>query len=94
MKYLAHNTYLRQDQVLPNWKDILLVAKVCSWLSPLWLVLEKNFAICISFFVGPGNLRGNLQGSKCDGDCIFLRGLFPFYEKVPPILKYFYPNPE
>ena len=53
MKYLAHNTYLRQDQVLPNWKDILLVAKVCSWLSPLWLVLEKNFAIWYFFLCRP-----------------------------------------
>ena len=29
------------------------------------------------------NLRDNLQGSKCDGDCIFLWELFLFYEEVP-----------
>ena len=29
------------------------------------------------------NWRGNLQGSKCDGDCIFLWKLFKFYQEVP-----------
>ena len=45
------------------------------------------------------SLRGNLQCSKCDGDCIFLWELFAFYGKVPSTLdpvglfsKYFYPN--
>ena len=33
------------------------------------------------------NLQGNLQGSKYDGDFIFLRALFSFYEKVPSPLE-------
>ena len=33
------------------------------------------------------NLRGNLQGIKCDGDCLFLlEPFFLFYEKVFPLL--------
>ena len=47
------------------------------------------------------NLRGNLQGIKCDGDCLFLLELFLFYEKVFSPLdplglfsKHFDPNPQ
>ena len=34
------------------------------------------------------NWWGNLQGSKCDGDGIFLWKLFSFYEKVPSSLDF------
>ena len=30
------------------------------------------------------NWRGNLQGSKCDGDCIFLWNVFRFAKKFLP----------
>ena len=46
------------------------------WLSPLCLLLEKNIKIgsLVSLEVQEINLRGNMPGSKCDGDeyCIFL----------------------
>ena len=35
-------TNLRQDQVRPNRKDILLVGEMLPWLSPLWFVLQKE----------------------------------------------------
>ena len=52
---------------------MVLVGKVRLWLSLLWLVLQ-NLVIFDIFFVEAQeiNLRGNLQGSKYYGDCIFL----------------------
>ena len=58
-----------------------------------------QFGIFVFVAVQETNWRGNKQGSKCDGDFIFLWKLFSFYEKVPSyfdlvgfFLKYFYPN--
>ena len=42
-----------------------------------------QFGIFVFAEVQETNWRGNLQGSKCDGDFIFLWKLFSFYEKVP-----------
>ena len=55
--YEIFNAYLRQDQVCPNWKYILLAGKVLPWLSPLWLVQQKiNYAIWyFCFYASPGN---------------------------------------
>ena len=44
-----------------------------------------QFGIFASVEAQDINLRGNLQGSKCDGDCIFLWELFLFYEKFLPL---------
>ena len=46
---------------------------------------KKIMLFCISVFEEAQGItiRGNLQGSKCDGDCIFLWELFSLYEKVP-----------
>ena len=61
---------LRQGQVRPNWKDILVVVvEVLPWLSPLCLVVQKNniqFGILVFLEPQEINLRGNLQGGKCD----------------------------
>ena len=58
-----------------------------------------QFGIFVFVEVQETNWRGNLQGTKCDGDFIFLWKLFSFYEKVPyhldlvaSFLKYFHPN--
>ena len=40
-----------------------------------------QFGIFVFAEVQETNWRGNLQGSKCDGDFIFLWKLFSFYEK-------------
>ena len=56
------NKYLRQDQVCPNWKDILLVGEVLPWLYLLWLVLQKKtlqFGIFVFVAVQETNWRGN-----------------------------------
>ena len=93
MKYW---TYLTQDQVCPNWKDILLVGEVLPWLFHYGWYCKKNktknkqtnyaiwyFCLCRS----PRNkLTTNLQGSECDGDFIFLWKLFRFTKKFLPIL--------
>ena len=45
------------------------------WLSLLWLVLQKKpkqFGIFVFVEVQETNGGGKLQGSKCDGDFIFL----------------------
>ena len=41
-----------------------------------------QFGILVFLEAREINLRGNLQGSKCDEYCIFLWDLFSFYEKV------------
>ena len=58
-----------------------------------------QFGILVFLEAPERNLRGNLQGSQCDGCCIFLSEFFSFYEKVPSSLdplgyfsKYFYHN--
>ena len=72
--YEIFDIYLRQDQVRPNCKDLLLVGEVLPWLSLLWLLLQKSMQLAIFVFVEAQEiiLRGNLQSSKRDGDCIFL----------------------
>ena len=72
------------------------------WLSLLWLVLQKKtkqFGIFVFVEVQETNGGGKLQGSKCDGDFIFLWKCFSFYDKVSSyldlvrvFLKYFHPN--
>ena len=39
------NPHLQKDYVHLNWKDILLVVEVLPWLSPRWLVLQKNHTV-------------------------------------------------
>ena len=58
-----------------------------------------QFGIFVFVEAQETNWRGNLQGSKCDGDCIFLWIFFSFYEKIAfPLdlvgvfFKYFYSN--
>ena len=52
----------------------MLVVEVFPWLSPLWLVQEKNtqFGILVFIEAQEKNLIGNLRGSECDEYCIFL----------------------
>ena len=54
-----------------------------------WFFEKKSYAIWYFAFEEAQeiNLQGNLQGSKYDGDFIFLRALFSFYEKVPSPLE-------
>ena len=46
---------------------------------------KKNMQFGIFVFVEAQkiNYRGNLQGGKCDGDCIFFETFLSFCEKVP-----------
>ena len=51
--------------------------EVLRLLSPVWLVMQKKkkkmqFGIFVFIEAQEINLQGNLQGSKCDGDCILL----------------------
>ena len=45
-----------------------------------------QFGILVFLEAPERNLQGNLQGSQCDGCCIFLSEFFSFYEKVPSSL--------
>ena len=44
---------------------------------------KMQFGIFVFIEAQEINLQGNLQGSKCDGDCILLWKLFLFYKSVP-----------
>ena len=61
---------------MPPWLSplCLIVVEMPPWLSPLCLALEKNIKIGSLFFLAAQeiNLRGNMQGSKCDEYCTFL----------------------
>ena len=59
-----------------------------------------QFGIFVFVEAQEKNMRGNLQGSKCEMEIVFLSKLFSFYENVPSpsrrcrfFSKYFYPNP-
>ena len=58
------------------------------WLSSLWLVLQKitQFGVFVFTKAQEINLWGNLQGSKCDGDCIFFENFFRFAKNFLPLL--------
>ena len=45
-----------------------------------------QFSIIVFVEAQEINLWGNLQGSKCDGDCIFSWELFSFHEKFLPFV--------
>ena len=77
------NAYLRQDQACPNWKDILLVGEVSMVVSTMVGTTKKTMQFGIFVFVEAEetNWRGNLQDSKCDGDCIFWWNFFCFTKK-------------
>ena len=79
MKYIWH-IFKTRSKVYPNWKDILLVGEVPSWLSPMVGTAKKSIQVGIFLFVEvqERNWQGNLQGSKCDGYFVFLWNIFSF----------------
>ena len=71
-----------------NTRSNLLVVEVPPWLSPLWLVKEKNYTMWhfgLSRSSGKKKLTANLRDSECDGYCIFLWTSFVLKESCFPL---------
>ena len=85
--YELFNTFLRQNQVHLDWKDVLLVVEVPPWVYPLCLVPEKKqFGIWVFLEVQEINFVGPLKVNMIIV-CFYI-DFFSFNEKVPSTLDH------